>query len=157
MALIYTEHHINHLFQIAPQTKSYLEGKLPQEIHPSLVNSRKRARIVKAEKEKVQPGGTGIAGMICLLPFRTAIHLRSAAAVYGLLESSKAGPAEERYVRSVHVLSNGAEIVVGLNPDLAVLLHSARWLMVDTTFKPVHGDTNEWKIVIWTAGTRQRE
>lgn len=63
-----------------------------------------------------------------------------AAAVNGLLESSKAGPAEECYVRSVHALPDGAEIVVGLNPDLTVLLHSARWLMVDTNF-----DTNEWK------------
>jgi hypothetical protein len=29
--------------------------------------------------------------------------------------------------------------------------------MVDITFKAVHGDTNEWKFIIWTAETRQRE
>jgi len=28
--------------------------------------------------------------------------------------------------------------------------------MVDTTFKPVHGDTNEWKIVVWKPETHQR-
>jgi len=66
-------------------------------------------------------------------------------------------PSEQRYVRSVCSLANGAHIVVALHHNLASLIHSALWLMVDTTFKPVHGDTNEWNIVIWTANTRQRE
>jgi hypothetical protein len=79
------------------------------------------------------------------------------AAVYGLLEQGLNAPPEDRYLRSVNVLPNGAHVIIALDSELAPLIHVSQWIMVDTTFKAVHGDTNEWKIVIWTAETRQRE
>ena len=85
------------------------------------------------------------------------IVFNSRAAVYNLLEQGLSAPPEDCYVRSVNVLPNGAHIIVALDLELAPLIHVAQWIMVDTTFKAVHGDTNKWKIVIWTAETRQRK
>ena len=60
-------------------------------------------------------------------------------------------------MRSVSVLPSGAHVIVGLNAELALLMHDALWIMVDTTFKAVQGKINEWKVVIWTAKTNQHK
>ena len=48
-------------------------------------------------------------------------------------------------------------IVVTVNSDLAMMVHEASWIMVDTTFAVVHGETNEWKLLIWLSGIDKRE
>ncbi|KAF9008367.1 hypothetical protein BDQ17DRAFT_1323705 [Cyathus striatus] len=55
----------------------------------------------------------------------------------------------ERYIHCVHEFGDNAHVVITLNTYLAKFLLEAVWMMVDTTFKIVHGDTNEFKVVIW--------
>lgn len=47
---------------MASQTKALLDRKSPQEIHPSLINTWRRAHIVKSVKDKKPPQGSGISG-----------------------------------------------------------------------------------------------
>ncbi|EDR08926.1 uncharacterized protein LACBIDRAFT_326552 [Laccaria bicolor S238N-H82] len=69
--------------------------------------------------------------------------------VWNQYEDEKAGSPEEQYIRTVTTLANKAHVIVTLNSCLASFVLSARWIMVDTTFKAVHGTTNEFKVVIW--------
>jgi hypothetical protein len=56
-------------------------------------------------------------------------------------------PVSEWYIQLVHILPCDTHDIVALDYNLAPLLHSARWIMVDTTFKPVHGDTTSGRLL----------
>ena len=41
------------------------------------------------------------------------------------------------------------KVVVTAHPILAALIHGARFLACDFTFKWMNGELNEWEVVIW--------
>ncbi|KAJ7702531.1 hypothetical protein B0H16DRAFT_1639892 [Mycena metata] len=119
-------------------TRNILDGRLPQEIHPSLINNRRRRDMVhKARREKF-PAGTGMQ------------------AVWTEFEKEKSRPPADRYIHAVNTRSDEIHVIITMNPDLAALTLDASWIMVDTTFVVVHGKTNEWKLLIWLDGLEKR-
>ncbi|KAJ7870988.1 hypothetical protein B0H14DRAFT_3571890 [Mycena olivaceomarginata] len=118
----------------AASTRELLDGKLPQEMHPSMVNNRKRCEIVQSVRAARFPDGTGMK------------------AVLREFEKDKSRDIRDRYIHSV-IMQADMDIIITVNPDLAELVHDASWIMVDTTFAVVHGTTNEWKLLIWLKGT----
>lgn len=63
---------------------------------------------------------------------------------------------EEQYIW--HLRMEGAtKLVVTTNPVLATLIHGARYLVCDYTFKRTSGDLNEWEVAIWRSATNERE
>jgi hypothetical protein len=46
----------------AASTRAFLDGKIPQEIHPSMVNNRKRREIVQSVRTASFPDGIGMKG-----------------------------------------------------------------------------------------------
>ena len=115
----------------------------------SILLSLALRNMLKYEKDKKHPQGSEISGSELIL-----IHM---IAVVELYQAGLHGPSQEHYVHSVNVLPSGAHVIVGLNAELASLMHNCNvmWIMVDTTFKAVQGEINEWKVVIWTAKTNQ--
>ncbi|KAJ7915276.1 hypothetical protein B0H13DRAFT_1610650, partial [Mycena leptocephala] len=121
----------------AASTRALLDGKIPQEIHPSMVNNRKRREIVQSVRTASFPDGTGMK------------------AVLREFEKDKSRNIGDRYIHSV-IMQADMDIIITVNPDLAELVHDASWIMVDTTFAVVHGTTNEWKLLIWLKGMDKR-
>ncbi|KAJ7856165.1 hypothetical protein B0H13DRAFT_2357492 [Mycena leptocephala] len=115
----------------AHSTLEILGGKLPQEVHPGMINSRKRRDIVHTDRITKFPEGTGLQG------------------VYHELENDKSRDIKERYVHSATTRTDGTHVIITINPQVAELTLEAIWIMVDTTFAVVHGKTNEWKLIIW--------
>ncbi|KAJ7572462.1 hypothetical protein C8J56DRAFT_905480 [Mycena floridula] len=60
-------------------------------------------------------------------------------------------PKDQRYIQGLHQFDGDGFVVITMNSYLASLVHHALWIMVDTTFKVVHGKPNEWKLVIWSS------
>ncbi|KAJ6609718.1 hypothetical protein B0H10DRAFT_1954356 [Mycena sp. CBHHK59/15] len=112
-------------------THSILAGRLPQELHPGMINSRKRRDMVKDTRETMYPDGTG-------LP-----------AIYFEFDKDRSHDIQDRYIHAVMTRPDGTHVIITINPELAFLTLDAIWIMVDTTFGVVHGETNEWKLVIW--------
>ncbi|KAJ7511613.1 hypothetical protein B0H11DRAFT_2182944 [Mycena galericulata] len=112
-------------------THSILEGKLPQELHPGMINNRKRRDLVKDTRETMFPEGTG-------LP-----------AIYAEFDKDQLRDIGDRYIHGITTHADGTHVIITINSDLAKLALDAIWIMVDTTFAVVHGKTNEWKLVIW--------
>lgn len=48
------------------------------------------------------------------------------------------------------------KVVVTAHPILAKLIHEARFLVCDFTFKRTDGDLDEWEVVIWRGATNER-
>ena len=63
---------------------------------------------------------------------------------------------EEQYIWHLRMEGN-VKVVVTAHPFLAALIHSARFLVCDYTFKRTSGDLNEWEVVIWHGATNERE
>ncbi|KAF9018763.1 hypothetical protein BDZ89DRAFT_1165024, partial [Hymenopellis radicata] len=118
----------------AASTSTLLDGMLPQELHPSLINNRRRRDFLRESKLEISPQGRDVFGVLVQLQRSHEQQI----------------PAKGRYIQSVTILSDSTHVVVTIEPKLAPLAHKARWIMVDTTFKVVHGKTNEWKLVIWS-------
>ncbi|KAJ7602245.1 hypothetical protein FB45DRAFT_883501 [Roridomyces roridus] len=112
-------------------TRAILGGKLPQEIHPSLINNHARRGIVQDVRGARLPSGTGMS------------------AVWAEFEKDKSRAPEERYIHAVSTLADDTHVIITMDPGLASLALDAIWIMVDTTFVVVHGKTNEWKLLIW--------
>ncbi|KAJ6576380.1 hypothetical protein B0H10DRAFT_2102638 [Mycena sp. CBHHK59/15] len=112
-------------------THSILAGRLPQELHPGMINSRKHRDMVKDTRETMYPDGTG-------LP-----------AIYFEFDKDRSHDIQDRYIHAVMTRPDGTHVIITINPELAFLTLDAIWIMVDTTFGVVHGETNEWKLVIW--------
>ncbi|KAJ7757308.1 hypothetical protein B0H14DRAFT_3598883 [Mycena olivaceomarginata] len=115
----------------APSTREILGGQLPQEIHPSMINGRRRREIVWADRKAKFPQGTGLPG------------------VYHEFNQEQTCNIAERYIHSVTTQADDTHVIITIHPELAKLALNALWIMVDTTFAVVHGKTNEWKLVIW--------
>ncbi|KAF8143762.1 hypothetical protein K438DRAFT_1993568 [Mycena galopus ATCC 62051] len=111
-------------------TRALLKGKLLQEIHPSLINTRKRRELVFDKKVEKFPYGTGMN-------------------VWHEFELDRAREPGDRYIHTANTLADDTHVIVMVNPELAALTLEASWIMVDTTFVVVHGKTNEWKLLMW--------
>ncbi|KAJ7291820.1 hypothetical protein C8J57DRAFT_1705278 [Mycena rebaudengoi] len=64
-------------------------------------------------------------------------------------------PSAQQYIRAVR-MEGGLKLAVCLDTDLAALLHEARYMVPDFTFKRVVGDINEWEVAIWLDGEKER-
>lgn len=60
-----------------------------------------------------------------------------------------ATPIKDRYIHAVHAVDTKL-IVVTMFADLVALIHKAAYVQVDTTFKRVVGDLNEWELTIYS-------
>jgi hypothetical protein len=49
------------------------------------------------------------------------------------------------------------KLVVTANPVLAALIHEARFIVCDYTFKRTNGELNEWEVAVWRGATNERE
>lgn len=47
------------------------------------------------------------------------------------------------------------KLVVTANPVLAALIHEARFIVCDYTFKRTNGDLNKWEVAIWRGATNE--
>ncbi|KAJ7158444.1 hypothetical protein C8R46DRAFT_1289908 [Mycena filopes] len=121
----------------AASTKATLGGLLPEEVHPSLINKRKRREMVKDARSERFPEGMGLK------------------AVWNEFEKEKSRAIGDRYIHSV-TMRVDMHVIITINADLAGMVHEASWIMVDTTFAVVHGTTNEWKLLIWLNGLDKR-
>ncbi|KAJ7600182.1 hypothetical protein C8J56DRAFT_879912 [Mycena floridula] len=118
----------------APGTRKALGGSLPQELHPSLVNDRKRRDIVHGAKAYI---GVGIQG------------IRE-------LREKQRSESPPPHIQDIIEFDGDGHIIIGMNSYLASLVHQALWIMVDTTFKAIQGKTNVWKLVIWSSQLNKR-
>ncbi|KAJ7148363.1 hypothetical protein C8R46DRAFT_1044904 [Mycena filopes] len=126
-------------------TSGILNGKLPQELHPGMINSRKRRDMVKLKRETLFPEGTGVTDhrlpsqlFITSLPRTNNWEFRTD--TFTLLPSR----------------GDTTHVIITIDPYLASLTLEAMWIMVDTTFAVVHGKMNEWKLVIWLSSIAKR-
>ncbi|KAJ7932011.1 hypothetical protein B0H13DRAFT_1593750, partial [Mycena leptocephala] len=118
-------------------TRARLGGKIPQEIHPALINTRARRKMLLASQVATFPEGTGLT------------------AVWKEYEDEKTREIGDRYIHEVSTQGD-MHIIITVNPDLAGMATEATWIMVDITFAVVHGKTNEWKLLIWLHGLEKR-
>ncbi|KAF8982877.1 hypothetical protein BDQ17DRAFT_1437689 [Cyathus striatus] len=107
----------------ALSTSRILNGKMPQELHDSMIDNRNRRTIIYKARIQEFPAGFGING------------------VYRQFTKEREGDVEQKYIQSIHAFGENSH---------------ARWIMVDTTFKAVHGDTNQFKVVIWSDKLQKR-
>ena len=63
---------------------------------------------------------------------------------------------EEQYIWHLRMEGN-VKVVVTAHPILVALLHGARFLVCDYTFKRTNGELNEWEAAIWHGATNERE
>lgn len=63
---------------------------------------------------------------------------------------------EERYIWHLRMDGN-VKVVVTAHHILVALVHSARYLVCDYTFKRTNGELNEWEVAIWHGATNERE
>ena len=54
-------------------------------------------------------------------------------------------------------MEGSVKVVVTAHPILAALIHGARFLVCDYTFKWTNGELNEWEVAIWHAALNERE
>ncbi|KAJ3559046.1 hypothetical protein NP233_g11359 [Leucocoprinus birnbaumii] len=123
----------------APSTLAILDGRLPQEVHGSLVDSRKRQRILQTERKIEYPNGSGLEG------------------VWGEYMKERSKPPQDRYIHGFHTYDIDSHVIITLHPPLVPYIMAAQWIMADTTFKVVHGSTNEFKILIWDNALQQSD
>jgi hypothetical protein len=62
---------------------------------------------------------------------------------------------EEQYIWHLRMEGN-IKVVVTAHPTLAALIHGARYLICDYTFKRMNGELNEWEVAIWHAAINER-
>ncbi|KAK7021573.1 hypothetical protein R3P38DRAFT_3541158 [Favolaschia claudopus] len=115
-----------------------LEGRMVQELHPGMLNNRKRRDLVKNQRQSQFPHGTDIEGVLHEFYKDRGLNIN------------------ERYIHAVNTQADDGHIIVTINPSLAHLALDAMWIMVDTTFAVVHGKTNEWKLLIWLNSVQKR-
>jgi hypothetical protein len=67
-----------------------------------------------------------------------------------MLRADASKPLAERYVHSIMTGPTGGTLVYTLNPYLLGLIHDARSIHVDTTFRRTLGELKEWEVVMWS-------
>lgn len=68
--------------------------------------------------------------------------------LWDLLLSEREKPVDSRYVHAVQGIE-GKTLVVTMFKQLIGLIHSANYIQVDTTFKRIQGELNEWELTIF--------
>jgi len=63
---------------------------------------------------------------------------------------------EEQYIWHLR-MEGSIKVVVTAHPTLATLIHGARYLVCDYTFKRMNGELNEWEVAIWHGATNERK
>ena len=63
---------------------------------------------------------------------------------------------EEQYIWHLR-MEGSIKLVVTANPVLAALIHEARFIVCDYTFKRTNGELNEWEVAVWRGATNERE
>lgn len=63
---------------------------------------------------------------------------------------------EERYIWHLRMDGN-IKVVVTAHHILVALVHGARYLVCDYTFKRTNGELNEWEVAIWHGALNERE
>jgi hypothetical protein len=90
------------------------------------------------------------------LLFHLVFDVVSLIAIVEEFEKGKSRPLNEQYIRLIRMDGDSVKVVVTMNAELAKLLHRARYIVVDFTFKRVFGEMNEWEVVIWDELMRER-
>jgi len=62
---------------------------------------------------------------------------------------------EDRYIHNVVTNPDGAILILTFQPFLVSLVHTALSFQVDTTFKRVRSELNEWEVTIFLTGTNR--
>jgi hypothetical protein len=127
------------------------------EKHDAFRNKRKLQDSIRAGKEKALPAGLDWGGHLLTLGFHNHICLFFITGVVERYEQDLKNlkPADQ-YIWHLR-MEGDTKLVVTMNPKLAALIHRELYLVCDYTFKRVHGQLNEWEVVIWHRATEQRE
>jgi hypothetical protein len=73
-------------------------------------------------------------------------------------EEMKKNSDEDRYIHSIKIDGmTGRMLLFTANAYLLSLIHNTEALQVDTTFKRVAGDLNEWEVVMWDNASQRGE
>lgn len=64
--------------------------------------------------------------------------------------------ASKRYIQSVIVADN-MKLVITFNSYLVTLIHQAKTVEVDTTFKRTISELKEWELTAWIGALARRE
>lgn len=146
---------------IATSSKLILGGKTPSEAFPAFDNRRVTNRLVKAEKDKESPHGLNINGMFVMhKDDRSMLMFPMLIGVYDLyIKEKETLRLEDRYIHCFRPIATdeGGTIILTFNHYLIQLVHQVLYIEVDTTFKRVHGEFNEWEIVTWLKGENRRK
>jgi len=54
-------------------------------------------------------------------------------------------------------MDGNIKVVVTAHHILIALVHGARYLVCDYTFKRTNGELNEWEVAIWLGATNERK
>ena len=127
------------------------------EKHDAFRNKRKLQDSIRAGKEKALPAGLDWGGQLLILCFFNNGYLFFVTGVVQHYEQDLKNlkPADQ-YIWHLR-MEGDTKLVVTANPQLAALIHRELYLVCDYTFKRVHGQLNEWEVVIWHRATEQRK
>ncbi|KAJ7589309.1 hypothetical protein C8J56DRAFT_888896 [Mycena floridula] len=112
-------------------------GSTLSDKHAAFQDKRKMGDNVRKIKKASAPEGLNWAGLL------------------KRFEDEQKLPLKERYVHQV-VMNGSLKVAVTMEPELAELIHSTRYIDLDYTFKRTHGELNEWEVVVWDDETKTR-
>ena len=121
---------------------------------PALAIPRNRRKIIYELKNKKNPHGTDIEGLVAL-PFSNPTFSYSSGALHFQRLNYQNLPAEARYIHEVSS-REGVDLIITMLPFLAAHIHSARATLHDTTYKRVFGKWKEWEVVVWDSQLNMR-
>ncbi|KAJ7189957.1 hypothetical protein GGX14DRAFT_607445 [Mycena pura] len=111
-----------------PRTIAAYGGERLAKESPAFASSRVLNDFITAQKKAKYPHGMGWEGVLHHMGRELALS--------------------DRYIHAA-IAKDGYRIVVTMHHELAPLIHSARYLCIDYTFKRVEGTMNEWEIAIF--------
>ncbi|KAJ3710836.1 hypothetical protein C8R42DRAFT_729050 [Lentinula raphanica] len=123
--------------QKAATTSLLLNGKTPGELHPALTDIQKQRQILNHEKSKMFPAKMGFEG------------------VWREYQNALQKPQSERYIHRIMNSDSGGRVILTFAPGLLKLIHDAKQIQGDGTFKRVEGEFNEYELTIWHEATER--
>jgi hypothetical protein len=139
----------------AASTKLLHHGQTPGSTYMSLNQSRIKRDLITEAKLAKSPAGLGIVG-VSLHECHSSLFFNTIyAGVYNQYVTELSNSAEDRYIHNVVTNPDGAILILTFQPFLASLVHTALSFQVDTTFKRVRGELNEWEVTIFHTGTNR--
>lgn len=129
--------------------------------HDSYRNKRALQDGVRAQKEIEAPAGLQWNGMFIFVSFtrifKTQYYSLLLAGIVDRYDKDlKSLKPEDQYIWHLRMEGN-IKVVVTAHPTLASLIHVARYIVCDYTFKRMNSDLNEWEVAIWHAATNERK